>query len=156
MAGRPPKPTKLKILQGNPGRRPLPENEPQPTVAIPTRPGWLSPEAKHEWSRLSAELEHLGLLTIVDRGAFAAYCQSWALYVDAVKDLVDNGTSFTTAKGYEGPRPAVGMMVKMLSAMSRFGGKFGLSPADRAKIDLPKPEAEDEFSNFLKGKQKRG
>ena len=156
MAGRPPKPTKLKMLQGNPGRRPLPENEPQPTVAIPTRPGWLSVEAKHEWRRLAPELERLELLTLVDRGAFAAYCQSWGLYVDAVKDLLENGTIFVTAKGYQSPRPSVGMMVKMLSAMSRFGGKFGLSPSDRAKIDLPKPAKGDEFSEFLRRKLSRG
>ena len=37
-----PEPTALKILAGNPGKRKLPENEPQPQ-GTPICPAWLSP-----------------------------------------------------------------------------------------------------------------
>ena len=43
MKGRKPTPTILKRLQGNPGKRPLPANEPQPTLEdeLPPPPDWL-------------------------------------------------------------------------------------------------------------------
>ena len=48
-----PKPTKLKILEGNPGRRPLNESEPLPQSIAPECPDWLLDEAKKEWNRLA-------------------------------------------------------------------------------------------------------
>jgi hypothetical protein len=38
MRGRRPKPTRLKVLTGNPGKRPLNMDEPQPEPAIPDCP----------------------------------------------------------------------------------------------------------------------
>lgn len=141
--GRPPKPTQLKILEGNRGKRRLPADEPRPQPGVPTRPKWLLPEAKREWTRLVPELERLGLLTRVDRAALAAYCQCWARYVEAERDINDNGITFVTDKGYEGPRPAVGLAVKMLDKMSLFMSKFGLSPADRVKLATPEKKGDD-------------
>src|SRR3989304_3311411 len=71
------KPASLRLLEGNPGKRPIREG-PKPRPLRPTCPSWLSPQAKAEWRRLAPELERLGLLTHLDRAAFAAYCQSFA------------------------------------------------------------------------------
>ena len=49
MAGRKPKPTSLKVLEGNPGKRQLNPNEPKPDASVPKCPAWLSKEAKREW-----------------------------------------------------------------------------------------------------------
>ena len=58
------KPTRLKLLQGNPGRRPLhPELEPQPEASMPSCPVQLGAAAKREWRRIAPELFKLGLLT---------------------------------------------------------------------------------------------
>ena len=45
MPGPPPKPTKLKLLAGNPGKRPLNENEPEPEAVAPSVPAHLDDEA---------------------------------------------------------------------------------------------------------------
>ena len=52
MAGRKPKPTALKKLEGNPGKRKLNTKEPVPAKGMPEGPKWLLPEAKEEWKRL--------------------------------------------------------------------------------------------------------
>lgn len=156
MAGRPPKPTALKKLQGNPGHRPLAEDEPKPTLGVPSRPEWLSPEAKREWSRLAPELERMGLIAVVDRAMFSAFCQSWATYTEMVQDLRENGTSYQTDKGYQAPRPEVGILFKALDAMRRLSALFGLTPADRGRIHLGVDEQEDEFTKFLKQKANGG
>jgi len=53
MSGPPPTPTSLKILKGNPGKRPLNKKEPKPKLEIPTCPAHLCPEGKGEWKRVT-------------------------------------------------------------------------------------------------------
>ena len=78
MAGRKPKPTALKKLEGNPGKRKLNTKEPVPAKGMPDCPKWLLPEAKEEWKRLCKKLSEMDVLTLteIDMAAFAAYCQS--------------------------------------------------------------------------------
>ncbi len=78
MAGRKPKPTALKKLEGNPGKRKLNTKEPVPEKGMPDCPKWLLPEAREEWKRLCQKLSEMGVLTEIDMAAFAAYCQSYA------------------------------------------------------------------------------
>ena len=53
MAGRKPKPTAVKKLEGNPGKRKLNTKEPVPAKGMPACSDWLMPEAKKEWERLA-------------------------------------------------------------------------------------------------------
>jgi phage terminase small subunit len=85
--GRKPKPTHLKVLSGNPGRRPLPESEPKPQPVAPPCPDWLPEEARAKWDELAPELERLGLLTAVDGPAFAMTLLHYALAVEAAKRI---------------------------------------------------------------------
>ena len=71
MAGRKPKPTALKKLEGNPGKRKLNTKEPMPGKGMPDCPKWLLPEAKKEWERLCVKLSEIGVLTEIDMAAFA-------------------------------------------------------------------------------------
>ena len=66
MAGRKPKPTAVKKLEGNPGKRKLNSKEPVPAKGMPTCPDWLMPEAKKEWERLAELMNQMGVLTEVD------------------------------------------------------------------------------------------
>lgn len=83
MAGRKPKPTAVKKLEGNPGKRKLNTKEPVPGKGMPDCPKWLLPDAREEWKRLSEKLNQMGVLTEIDRSAFAAYCQSYARWKEA-------------------------------------------------------------------------
>lgn len=98
--GRKPKPTALKILEGNPGKRPLNESEPKPEKKAPKCPSWLEPEAKKEWRRMSKILQELGILTQIDASAFAGYCQAYARWKEAEEFLTKHGTIFKTLSGY--------------------------------------------------------
>jgi phage terminase small subunit len=74
MRGRRPKPTRVKVLTGNPGKRPLNHSEPRPELSVPECPTQLGPVAQQEWSRLVGELTKLRMLTNLDRAALGAYC----------------------------------------------------------------------------------
>ena len=50
MAGRKPKPTALKKLEGNPGKRKLNNKEPVPDKGMPDCPAWLLPDKGIEGS----------------------------------------------------------------------------------------------------------
>jgi P27 family predicted phage terminase small subunit len=98
--GRKPKPTALKILEGNPGKKPLNNQEPNPEKRAPKCPSWLEPEAKKEWKRMAKTLETMGILTQVDITAFAGYCQAYARWKEAEEFLSKHGTIFKTPSGY--------------------------------------------------------
>ena len=89
MAGRKPKPTAIKKLEGNPGKRKLNTKEPIPAKGMPECPEWLLPEAKREWERLADLMNQMGVLTEVDMAAFAAYCQSYARWKEAQEHITD-------------------------------------------------------------------
>src|SRR5689334_7039238 len=98
MRGRRPKPTALKILHGD---RIDPDHvEPQPEAAIPTCPEHLDKAAKQEWDRLAQELHQLGLLTRLDMAVLAAYCQCWARWVAAERQLAETGHVCKSPSGY--------------------------------------------------------
>src|ERR1700677_1826042 len=77
--GRTPTPTAIRILNGNPSRRPLPTNEPQYTPGVPERPKGMSPGARKEGDGLVGEMALSGVLRLVDAGALAMLCEDIAL-----------------------------------------------------------------------------
>lgn len=143
-----PKPTHLKVLEGNPGKRPLNKNEPKPKPVAPKCPTWLDKEAKREWKRVAPELEKLGLLTIVDGTALAAYCQAYSRWAAAEKVLTTEGMTYETETGYIRQRPEVGIVQKYLNLIRGFCAEFGLTPSARSRMTLP-GENEDEDDGIL-------
>ena len=105
--GRKPKPTALKVLEGNPGKRPLNDHEPIPPKGELKCPSWLLPEAKKEWKRLSSSLEAMGVLTMADLTAFAGYCQAYARWKEAEEFITQHGSIFKTPSGYVQQVPQV-------------------------------------------------
>ena len=158
MRGRKPKPTHLKLAEGNPGKRPINANEPKPRPVTPDCPDWLTDEAKAEWGRLVPELKTLGLLTIVDRGALAACCQAYGRMVQAEKYLeahVDSGLEFQTESGYRQQLPQVSMAQRYAQQYKGFLALFGLSPSDRARLTVDDGKDEDEMEGLLSGRPGR-
>lgn len=132
--GRKPKPTALKVLEGNPGKRKLNNREPDPGKGIPTCPDWLMEEAKAEWSRLAEKLNAMGVLTEIDMTAFASYCQAWARWKEAQEHISMCGSTFETEKGYQQQSPWVGIANTAHKLMLQTASEFGLTPSSRSKI----------------------
>jgi P27 family predicted phage terminase small subunit len=77
----------LRLVGGNAGRRLLNEAEPAPEAGIPDPPAELGKKALAEWRSVAEPLYHAGILTKLDRAALAAYCQSYARWVQAEQVL---------------------------------------------------------------------
>lgn len=76
--GRKPKPTHLKMLAGNPGKRPLNTNEPKPEGGFPACPERLQGKARDAWERFSQELSQCGVGTKLDATALEFLCEAYA------------------------------------------------------------------------------
>ena len=132
--GRKPKPTALKMLEGNPGGRPLNEAEPKPQKKAPRCPPWLEDEAKREWKRMAKVLEQMGLLTEMDMAAFAGYCQAYARWKEAEEFLTQHGSMVRTPNGYLQQVPQVSIAQTNMKIMLKFCEQFGLTPSARSRI----------------------
>ncbi len=153
--GRKPKPTALKVLEGNPGKRPLNDREPVPPKAKLKGPAWLLPEAKKEWKRLAPALEAMGVLTMADLTAFEGYCQAYARWKEAEAFITQHGSIFQTPSGYVQQVPQVSIAQQNLKIMQSFCSEFGLTPATRARIiagaGSEDGASEDPMERLLKG-----
>jgi P27 family predicted phage terminase small subunit len=137
MRGRRPKPTRLKVLTGNPGKRPLNAHEPRPEVAIPECPIELGPVARREWERLTAELAPLRILTHLDRAALAAYCGAYAMWAEATQAIQKYGAMIKSPSGYPQQSPYVAIANRQAEIMMRIASEFGFTPASRSRISTP-------------------
>ena len=147
----PKKPTALKILEGNPGKKPLPQNEPKPAPIMPDPPTWLDAEGKKFWETYGPKLNLLGLLTEIDGPAFTAICERYALYVKCVKTLKKKGLIMETESGYEQQRPEVSIAKNALADVKAFLTEFGMTPSSRSRIDLKIEKDEDTMESLLSG-----
>jgi len=150
MIGAKPKPIELKILEGNLGRRPIPEPI-KPSSDKITCPSHLSDTAKREWSRIVPELMNIGLLTNVDRTALAAYCQAYGRWVEAEKVIKAKGPLYKTEKGNIITSPMLWVANKAMEQMHKFLTEFGMTPSSRARIAGAniKAEKDDPFESLL-------
>ena len=149
MAGPAPKPTKLKKLAGNPGKRRMNAAEPEPRADAGYCPRWLPDEAKREWRRVAPELLRLGLLTVVDVLPLVAYCMAYARWREACDVLEKQGLTFATPNGYEQQRPEVAIANKAMMEMKALAQEFGMTPASRSRVTLPSAKPTDPFEAFL-------
>lgn len=137
MRGRKPKPTSVKILTGNPGKRQLNRHEPKLPAVIPECPVELSPAAKKEWDRLVKDLAPLKMLTSLDRVALATYCQAYALWAEAIVAVQKYGAMVKSPSGYPMQSPYIAIANKQAEIMMRIASEFGFTPASRSRISVP-------------------
>lgn len=150
----PRKPTALRVIQGNPSRRPLPKNEPKPRRGIPVPPPHLDAYARAEWDRITPELLAVGLLTSIDGVTLAAYCQCvsrWTQAEEAIarmkaRDKLTSALMIKTINGNAIQNPLIGVANRAMHMAIRFAAEFGMSPAARARFAAMTPNEPDQPS----------
>lgn len=132
---RPSTPTVLKELAGNPGKRALPKNEPKPSaVNSLAAPAHLTKEAREEWLRLAPELKRLNLLTTADVSALLTYCEAYATWRAAKREVKKYGLTFESQTKQRKKNPAVEIMDKAARTMNLLADRLGLNPSGRVKL----------------------
>lgn len=161
--GPPPTPTALRLVAGNPGRRPINENEPKPPAARPEPPDVLSETARAEWRRVVEVLYKVGLMTKLDVPVLAAYCDAYARWSECVgimaelakRDPGTHGIVVNTTNGNPIMNPVLATLRSSRADMVRLALEFGMSPASRTRIDVgisPAGSTGDDADKAPKGK----
>lgn len=147
MRGRKPKPTRIKQLNGNPGKRPLNENEPKPQGELSTPPSFLSPAAVTIWNEALTEAPP-GLLTSVDSSVLANYCTWRATFEQAATEMLQRGSVSASIRGERKVAPEVMVMHKASTNMMRACTEMGFTPSSRGRMHVEAPKGEgNEFAD---------
>jgi P27 family predicted phage terminase small subunit len=161
MPGFPPAPARLKLIRGNPGRRPIrPEPEPPSIEVCPDPPPFVAGYAAEEWRRVAHDLHVIGLLRGVDLQILAGYCQNFAIWRTAIETLADvaakdpvmHGLLIRSADGTPRRNPLVKVAADAGADMLRFANDLGIGPAARARLAASgwePPRAPSKFGELL-------
>jgi P27 family predicted phage terminase small subunit len=141
MPGPAPKPTALKLIEGNPGKRKLNTNEPKPANVPPKCPGHLDDVAKKEWKRLAPVLSRMRVLTEADGIVLSTLCQTYSRLIAAQEALSKSSLLVKTGSGYVQQSPLIGIISNCTAQLVTLCREFGLSPASRTRIAADQEQA---------------
>ena len=132
------KTTAMKVLDGRPGR-PV-NNAPEFAPLLDAAPGYLNEDGAEMWERLTTAFDAAPVLQVTDYYALAALCEQWQLYRAAAADVAKRGHLVRAARR-GGParvkNPSCTEAARALAGWSRLAARFGLTPLDRARLDVP-------------------
>lgn len=154
-AGRPRKPTALKIVQGTARPDRANPSEPKPPEGPVSPPSWLRGRAKTAWKWVAPVLEEMGVLTTADTHTLALLCDAYAEYIECRAVVRKLGATYE-GYGEEGavmirPRPEVRMASDAWRRADRMFSAFGMTPSARSKIHASDRGEADPFEEFLSG-----
>lgn len=150
--GTKPKPTALKLIEGNKGKRSLPKKEAVIALCEPTPPPFLCDDAKVEWGRVCSALFAAGLMTELDRAALSAYCAAYGRWAQAEraintmagKDGINAALLIKTKEGNAIQNPLVGIANKARADVVRFAAEFGMTPSARTRVTATPDDTQKE------------
>lgn len=152
--GRPPKPTALKVIQGNPGKRKLAKNQPAPEALAeaPAAPEWLGAHARSIWERVVPWLVKSRILTDTDLHNLEVFATAYQRWREAQADITKNGIVVMGAR-QEIKNPACTVANECVRQINTFGAALGLDPAARARLKGGgEPEEVNPFTVLRGGK----
>ena len=151
--GTKPKPTARKLLEGNPGKRPLNTREP----VMPTTPeDFIEPppelatdaRGSAEWRRLAPLLQRSRTVTDADRASLIALCQQWSRYLEANGNVAVLGMVVRAPSGYPMPNPYIAIANKALGHCTKLWAELGLTPSSRTRVQTVADANVDAFAEF--------
>lgn len=148
-----PKPTAIKIAEGNPGHKKLPKEPKAPAAKSLEAPEFLSPEAKILWDKLAPVYQDAGLLAEFDLFRFGHYLSAIAHSNRLMKEIDEHGATVQVInkKGHASDQhhPRHNQYLDMIRLADKLGAHFGDSPAARARLGRLMDNDEDELTSLL-------
>ncbi len=111
-------------------------------------PAWLvDANAKKEWKRLVTELEKIEIIGNLDLNNLGAYCNAYAHYRKATKELKDAPLTVEKKTKYGTqmtPNPLIGIQAKYLDEMRQYAALCGLTIDSRLKAGAAKVDKQED------------
>lgn len=139
MRGPKPIPTVVKIARGNPGKRALNHDFPEPRHEAPPVPEVLTGRAKQHWDFLVAQLAEIGTLAITDGGLLSAYSMALA-QLEECHAAIDRDGLVITLRNDKGEvksvqaSPHVKLARSLMANIKSMASELGLSPTSRTRL----------------------
>jgi P27 family predicted phage terminase small subunit len=135
MRGRPPKPTYLKLLNGNPGHRPINHDEPEPDGDLIEPPAILSAPEQAIWRECIGNAPP-GLLRKLDTYVLEQFVRALKIYRDAAAKVNESGAVVAIKGGQWAHNPFLSVMNRQLANMTKLTAELGFSPASRTRVKI--------------------
>ena len=151
MRGRLPKPTGVRILEGNRGKRPLPAKEPKYRSGAPEKPKAISRAASKIYDELVDEMAPASVLSSTDGSALWQLAEDEALLKQAyggIWNMIEALKKKAKAEGKTLPGGPLLALLSMTSGRLAMASvrdlaarviierrEFGLTPSSRARIE---------------------
>lgn len=151
----------MKLLQGNPGRRPLNRREPKPPPGLPPCPKSLKGIARVAWGEIGSQLALMRVMTTGDGSALELLCRAYAEYRAAADLVARQGATYRsrTLTGHiVRKRPEVQIASDAWRRVKSMLVEFGLTPAARPRVseapEAPPSPTGDPSEEFIFGKRR--
>jgi len=139
MKGRKPKPSHLKVISGNPGKRPIRTNpQPQP-MSFDEPPKWIGKYGQELWKDRAPELIELGILTKADLPMWSILCCTWNMFREALELLNRDGLRTVDERGLPRKNPVWTLYNNAAKDFSKLAQEFGMTPVSRQRLDVRQP-----------------
>lgn len=133
--GRKRKPTALKVLAGNPGKRALNDSEPTPEAVLPIAPDSLTEVGKSKWDEVALKLYNQGIITELDVDLLELLCINYEEFTEARKMVKTfGGPVVKSDKGNPFQNPYVSIANQCQERMMKIMSLMGMTPVDRQKV----------------------
>ncbi|MEQ8507321.1 MAG: phage terminase small subunit P27 family [Rhodospirillales bacterium] len=141
------KPPDLRLLEGNPGKRPIKKRGVTPTGDA-VAPVWLSEGAAAVWSRVVDAMP--GVFKATDAEILTAYCCAADQHQRATLALAIEGPILTGPRGRQSKNPWLAVQKDAANAIERLGRRLGLDPTSREHLPQPAPQpASSKFAGLV-------
>jgi P27 family predicted phage terminase small subunit len=139
VAGRKPKPSWLKVVTGNPGKRKPNLSEPIPTQGIGPPPEFVGKSAdamRGVWLEM-VNAAPAGLLTILDRSVLEIFCRAKVRYLEACEKLDTYGPVIKSqVQGVWQQSPYYSIMKAEAKMMHSCMVEMGFTPSSRSRVSI--------------------
>lgn len=143
-----PKPTVVKILNGNPGKRPLNKSEPKPEGVLKTAPPSLTPDQVIIWKN-TLKIAPKGLFTLVDSAVVERFCVALDMHKKANFQLAARGSLTVIEDGKIKVAPEVNIIAKTDAMLRACTASMGFDPSSRSRLHLEDDrDPSNPFDNF--------
>lgn len=143
------KPTAVKKLAGTLRADRVNVGEPQPSAASTRCPRNLPESAKGWWRRVVPQLGELGLFTELDIPAGRDLVTIIARLEQCERLIEERGILVEGRRGGLVRNPAIAAANQYRAALQKWASKFGMTPADRAILDVGSEDEEPSLAEIL-------
>ena len=159
-----PMPSRFKIITGNPGKRPLNEDEPQPDALDDfSPPNHIENDelAVRKWGEAVRVLYDMQVMTVADRETLARYCVVWSHWMQSREkcrqlgreimhyEVDPNRTDGRLRIKWAQPAPWAVDEKAARKDLLQLEREFGLTPSSRSQVTIHSNKADDPFEAFL-------